>query len=311
VSFKSEDKLPQVLKTLAKNNISSAPVKSGNSWIGLIDMLDLVSTLSSIIEAKLEAMNATTMGTPAGPCLDWDELELVKSQEIGELCDISEQNPWVSISENETLTQILRLMSKKTNIHRLPVLYDDIQSPSSNSGDYDDVIVLLSQSAVLQYILNNIGKVPENIRNSRVQDWFHPKTTNFKSNVESVSVIEPTYKAFRKIAQKELTGVAIVNATGELCGCLSASDLKRSKEESFLNDLYLPVGKYISLKRADLFHKAITCTWDDSLQTVAEKLVQNKVHRVFVVEEQDEGEAVKPVGVISLCDALTVFLGDQ
>lgn len=74
--------------------------------------------------------------------------------------------------------------------------------------------------------------------------------------------------------------------------------------------MYLPVGKYISAKRNDPEHTPISCKWTDTLHTVIEKIVQNKVHRVFLVEEQEVGNGVKAIGVISLCDIISVFLDE-
>ena len=53
---------------------------STQKWVGLIDTLDLATTLSSIIAAKLDALDSVA------PNLSWDELELVQTQCIGELC---------------------------------------------------------------------------------------------------------------------------------------------------------------------------------------------------------------------------------
>lgn len=104
------------------------------------------------------------------------------------LLDISEQNPWNPISVNESLTQILRLMAKKTDIHRLPVIDDDISEISAKKNDggssedksakskddvIDDVVGLLTQSAVVQFILKNWEKVSEKHKKSTVHDWYY------------------------------------------------------------------------------------------------------------------------------------------
>jgi len=191
VSVNSEDKIPFVVKLLAKHNISSAPVRLANStskWVGLIDILDLVSTLSTIIEAKMDDTNTTQV--------NWDEISLVNDQCVGDLCDISEQNPWISISRDTSLEQILHKMAKKSNIHRLPVI-DDKHFHNSSTTD-GDIVGLLTQSAVLNFVFNHREKIPENKKQLIVEKWYKPKSTNFISAVETVDVTEKTYKAFKK-----------------------------------------------------------------------------------------------------------------
>jgi len=270
-------------------------------------MLDLVSTLSSIIEAKLDAMENSNPST----ALDWDELQIVNDQIVGELCDISEQDPWVTISTGDSLTHALTLMEKKSDIHRLAVIDEDTKE--------DPLVGLITQSSVLHFIYNNLDKLPSSKKDLPVNVWHKSKSSPFREAVETVLITEPTFKAFRKISQKEITGLAVVNSKGDLCGSLSASDLKYSSEETVLTDLYLPVGQYIVRKK----HKqqgtilpensnlnVITCTPQDSLSAVITKLVQSKVHRIFVVAPFDEDSLPKPQGVISLCDIFTVLLSD-
>lgn len=288
-----EDKVPEVAKLLARNNITSVPVwqERTQTWVGLVDTLDLAATLASIVEAKLEALD-----DPVAHDISWDELELVQTQPVGDLCDIAEQNPWLPVSTEDSLVDVFHLMSKKSDIHRVPVV-------ETVSGD---VIGLLTQSRVLQFIYDNLEKVPTSIKNQTLSQWYTPKDTNFRAAVETVLVTEQTFKAFRCLSQKEITGVAVVNSKGILCGCLSASDLKRSAETDVLRDLYLPVGQYIAKQRPDQHTAVITCTLDETNQQVLAKLVQNKIHRIFLVSEDN-----KPTGVLSLCDIIAQFSAEN
>jgi len=77
-----------------------------------------------------------------------------------------------------------------------------------------------------------------------------------------------------------------------------------------LSDLYLSVGEYISRNRA-VTPKPITCTFQETYIDVIEKLVKNKVHRIFVVTKHPETNQDKPEGVLSLCDVLTILLGES
>jgi len=293
-SVNSSDTFVSVLKRLSEWKVSSAPVwdEEQNQFVGLIDMADLVATVSTIIEAKVEAMEKST--------LTWDDHDIMAKQTVGDLMDFSEQNPFQTIMESDPLVYALNMFSSNADIHRVAVF-------KSEANPDDNLVGLLTQSRVLEFIYQNghhwnhdIGK--KKMKEVKPVDYTNVALSSFREPVEKCLLTEPTWQAYRRISHKEISALAVTNNSGVLMGCLSVSDLKRSGGD-FLNDLYLPVGEYI--KKSRPLPGGISCTDDCTVDEAIRLTISNKIHRIFVVDDKS-----KPLRVVSLCDFISLFSVD-
>jgi CBS-domain-containing membrane protein len=287
---KSNDSFVSVLKRLSEWKVSSAPVWNDGKkeFVGLIDMADLVATVSTVIEAKVEAMEKTT--------LTWDDRDIMAKQTIEELMDFSEQNPFQTVMDSDPLTYVLNMFSSNTDLHRVAVFNSE-----------DKLVGLLTQSRMLEFIYQNKHRWNSEIAKKTMKvvkplDFTNVALSSFRDPVEKCLLTDPTWQAYRKISHKEISALAVTNNSGVLMGCLSVSDLKRSGDD-FLKDMYLPVGEYIRKSRPT--EGGISCTDAASIDEAIRWTISNKVHRIFVVDDQS-----KPLRVISLCDFISLFSVD-
>jgi len=138
----------------------------------------------------------------------------------------------------------------------------------------------------------------------------------FKS-VVTVRDTDVTYKAFKLMIEKKVTGVAVVDANGKLIGNISVSDFKFAEfEHRFWDLLGSPVLKYLeqvtdkpeSNIRSHLFSWlkesgkppiVVSVKENDTLGTVIKFLTFYNIHRLFITDNNG-----KPIGVVSLYDVL-------
>jgi len=120
--------------------------------------------------------------------------------------------------------------------------------------------------------------------------------------------------------------VAVVDSTGSIVNTLSGSDIKVSLGKNIFADLNLPLPEFLAksneyfkrvrsrtgtnqppeallthLWHSDVQHShPVVATMSETLESVLNKLNDNHIHRLFVVDA-----ANRPIGVLSLCDLIS------
>jgi len=127
-----------------------------------------------------------------------------------------------------------------------------------------------------------------------------------------VTTNELAISAFRKIKEERVTGVAVVNHARQIVGVISASDLRMiGPDASNIMLLYMNCDEFIKHAQAtnmNIVQRVVSVTPVDTMGTVIEKMVDNDIHRVFVVRTHHGMEQEVVVGVISLRDVLVEFI---
>jgi len=133
--------------------------------------------------------------------------------------------------------------------------------------------------------------------------------------VETIGMKEFVLEAFKRIWEKQISGLAVVNDEGKLVANISASDLLRTRVlpiGELIHDLYQPIKALLKI-REDLKErvmmggepesKPVGVTSHDTLETCIQKCLENRIHRVFI---QDDKE--RPIGLIALSDIIAQFV---
>jgi len=121
-------------------------------------------------------------------------------------------------------------------------------------------------------------------------------------NVVSMQENAKAVDAFRVLAEKHITGMAVLNSSGSLIGNISVRDLRAIRSNAaFLKLLLLPLSEYLEVAHSEfgVSNAVVKCGMRDTYKTVMERIVENKVHRCYVVS--DSGELV---GVVTMWDLL-------
>jgi len=288
---REDEKIPDVLRFLATHNITSAPVtdKAETKFLGLVDLTDLVTVVSTTVEAQSQYKEISLE----------EAKKMIENTTVNHCCDISEQNPTVAITEEDSFMKVMSYFSTKTNLHRVFVIKGAGSSHVGSTFQKGQVAGLLTQSRVVRYLLENIQKLPQEIVHKTVMELQNPHKTFFKSVLLVVKQTDVVFRAFKSILTKEITGTPVVDDSGKFVGSLSTSDLKVSVGGDFIKDMLLTVGEYLKKKNQS---SLVTCTHKDTVHTILKKLVEHRAHRIFVLN--DDGQ---PEGVLSLCDVINLF----
>jgi len=279
ITVTADTTIGSVFKTLVENKILSAPVfnTKTHKWVGFVDMVDLVHHALNVLNIpKTELDNA-----------DFDQLlssDKFANEPCGSIVDLSKRNPYLPVDQRAPVTQAIEMMIK-WRVHRVPVV--------DASGE---LLTIVTQSHVTRLIYKWIARF-EQLADSSVE-----QLKLGYGDVITVRQDEEAIAAFRSIHEHGVSAVGVVDGDGKLVGNVSASDLKViGYDGKLFSRLFVPVSDFVKETRPEGVG-AICVTPRASFGQVLDKLVSNRVHRVYVVDENG-----KPIGVISLLEILQAF----
>jgi len=120
----------------------------------------------------------------------------------------------------------------------------------------------------------------------------------------------PTLLAFATLHKQNKSCAGIVNADGQLVANLSKSDLRGISPEGF-SQLVYPVSEFLQAKQGDSVvnggaptpkYKLFSTNAEDSLANVLTTIIDNGLHRIYVVD----GDG-RPTAIVTLTDILRLF----
>jgi len=264
------DRLESVLEVLGKNRIASAPVfNSKKEFVGIIDMLDLVTYVS----AKFSKVSLLAEES-------YRQMDEFASKQIKDLLGASLRNSPKCISYESPLLPLISLLSD-SHTHRVAVL-----------NEQRDLIGLISQCTVVQFLYKKKDQLNEKL-NLQVQSWLK------KTSVITIHMDRFVIEAFQTIWDEMVSGLAVVNDEGKLVSNISASDLRNTKMKpgQIIHELYQPLKQFLHIRSStkeqimmgDLpKHDPVFVTREATMLDVMELVVTNKVHRVYVVDNNNK-----------------------
>jgi CBS domain-containing protein len=191
----------------------------------------------------------------------------------------SHHDPNVTVHLNDPLTAATKHFVK-TGVHRVCVVNDN--------GKVQNI---LSQSDVLKWSFGDVENRLKDLDLEAAQ--FCTKVSEMYTVKES----DVTLEAFTGLDASNHTGAAILDDEMHLRGCFSATDLKNFNTKSFLQ-LLEPVRKWMNLTDRSPLRFVPKCV---KLSAVVKRMVDLRLHRIFVVESADD---MTLVGVITISDVL-------
>jgi len=292
ISAMKNDSLLDVLKVFREKNISSVPVYDPETatYLGILDIFDLLTVFVFMTDLK------DLVDTLAKKDVDWykyveNEMVVLRDTTAQLAINSSQRNPWCPVSRLKPLHSLMDMLSKDVNLHRVPIVDDN-----------GNVIGFVTQSKVIDFLYKNIERYTDTTT-LRIKDYFTP------SEVVSISAQSKAIDGYKLMINKRVSGIAVVDAEGKLVGALSASDLKRSLEGNLVHDLFLPIYLYLEKTTPEfeknLLLQPISCSVGMTIYEALHKLVTRRIHRLFVLD------AEKPIGVLSLCDIISLMNVDR
>jgi len=153
---------------------------------------------------------------------------------------------------------------------------------------------ILSQSDVVNFLASNTTKLdlkgdpPLRSRTSQL----------YRDNVITVHSNQNCLDAFSTLYLHRILGVAVVDDDYKLIGNLSASDFRGALTEDFAEFLKKPVSHLLRLQK----RRIVSCLPSARLSEILSLLKNEKVHRVYIVDDSD-----RPVGILSLTEIIQIL----
>ncbi|CAB4375610.1 unnamed protein product [Rhizophagus irregularis] len=271
----------EALKKMEEHNITSLPIYSHDSD-SIVTIVNLVDVLNYIIkEAVADEKLPSKLDSEKSLSLN-NQIEVVMTLDADR-----ESYRMFKADANEPIISVLEAFSN--GIHRCLVI------------DYTDKVppYVITQTDIIRYIQAN----PECLSGIDLDRSLEGFGLSGPRNVVIGKDNETALNVYRRMAEKSLTGIPIIqHDTEKLIGTLSVSDLRGLNYES-INNLVLPVLKFLAtLPKAESTLNPITVTKDVALKDALKTIVDNHIHRLWVVNEDKKVD-----NVVSLTDLIKLF----
>lgn len=297
VCVQRDETLPRVFRILATEGFLSAPVVDGHRYVGFIDMQDLVAKVCSLHYG--ESVEAWTNF--------WEKEESFQAATVDDIMktpDMYTRDPHPPIPSDFTSFHALELMAR-TGYHRLAVV-----SPTTHR-----VTGILTHSMIISWLRQH-KEIWGTLRTKQVRDIVDTLRTDVISINENQSAIN----AFKKMRDKGVSGLAVVDDEGHLVGAISNADLRGvGTSGEYFYRLFRSIKTFKKLEREDYPRQAppthysdkkvplrgVYVTPDKTIEDVVNRMNDGNLHRVFVCNDVNNP---KPAHVISQRDVCQMVL---
>lgn len=164
----------------------------------------------------------------------------------------------------------------------------------------EKVIQYVTQSDILTALTKHTSLLQPIVNKSLSELGFKPK------EVHAISTEDKAIDAFKLIKDLRVNAVGVVDENGKLVGNISSSDIKLIDHDAkYIHRLFNKAGIFII--KIQQFNKSsseevATCKIEDRLNDVLNKLLERRVHRLYVINDDH-----KPIGVIGISDLYTLM----
>lgn len=178
---------------------------------------------------------------------------------------------------------------------------------------------MLSQSGAHRLaVIDSFGRFSSVITQSRIIRYLAYRSMELgelgERSIDGLSIIskdlvtidsnEKLVDAFLKIYTYDVSGLGVVDKNGKLIGNVSASDFKDiGFSAGMFKKLFIPIESFLNRKiEGESVPKLVWSYKTTHLSDILYKLRSNRVHRVYILDENDE-----PYGVVTMTDILNLF----
>jgi CBS domain-containing protein len=281
ISVETRTPLKDVLRTLHSNRILSVPVmENEKGCVGSIDVLDLVKFTAVQYFSSQEASVMDDNPQIAPEVFRQFEFE---DKTAGDLVRQSERSRNFKVMDKEaTLGDVAKVLGYED--HRVLI-------------GKDRNAKLVSQSDIVRYLSERKDQIDPKVLATPVGQLniIHDRVIHVSDHATAI-------KAYCRLVRHQVSALAVVDDWQRLVGTISASDLTGLNEDN-VGLLNQPVKQFLQHADRKAPAKLVKCSPSDKLDMAINKLVENKVHRLWVADENE-----KPVGVLALTDVIRAVL---
>lgn len=284
----TKEKLVDVVNVLAEKKILSVPaVNDHGECVGFIDVVTIaayiVQTAPDIMDGIGHSIKQTTLG------------DLLQRHSL-------QTSAFASVSVQDSAWDAV--MKLTSHVHRLGV--HPVDQPR-------EMISILSQSDIIRQLLREVALVDHeqqehhhaSVRSVEVKHFLSRKLRDLGVRAHRalgvVSGKEPVILALQNLVKHHWSALAVIDEHGVLIGNFSATDLRGLYQHHYPHFL-MSVQSFLQ-KHSPNSLALQTVTLDETLLSALNKIVNNRIHRLWIVEHD------KPVSVLTLTDVMKIMAG--
>ena len=273
--------LDDVLALMYKHNLTYVVVEENGKYCGFVSTMEL--------------MTEVAFGSFEWEKPNPEDFEVFKSSKmpVKELLELNPREQGIYCYEPTELLQfVFKPMSD--GVRRVLVSVREAGHTSYRS---------LSQFDVIRYIGSHLsvikGQSPVDIQKS-IQDLGLCADIGKPETFSIIPGSDSALQGFRVLALKKLVAAPVVDEQGKVITTLSTNDL-RGVASHHLKKVLLPTTQFLSQMRGEVMFP-VTCLPTDTLKECLTKIISAKVHRLWIVNEEQQ-----PVGVLTVTSIIRLF----
>ncbi|KAK7694587.1 hypothetical protein QCA50_001773 [Cerrena zonata] len=302
----------KALQCLLSNGVVSAPLWNSEKscFAGMFTVSDIIHLIQFYYKS---ATSTSTYDTVASE-VEYFRLKSLRDieKELG-----VEEPPLLREHPTASLYDAARLLIQ-THARRVPLLEND-----SETG-HEVIVSVLTQYRLLKFISINcskeIAQLHLPLRKLKIGTYVtRPPADPFVEGqdpfdpIATASLETPVFDVVHMFSERGISAVPILDEEGIVVNLYETVDVITLVRLGAYQSLDLTVGEALNQRSPD-FPGVVICTASDSLGTLMQLIKKRRVHRLVVVEgDEDEkkgGKKGRLLGIITLSDVLRYIIGE-
>ncbi|KAJ3985663.1 CBS-domain-containing protein [Lentinula detonsa] len=297
----------RALQCLLMNSVVSAPLWNSDKseFAGMLTVLDIIHLIQYYW--RTASYDFATE--------DVETLRLEKLREIEIELGVA-QPPLLRKHPDNTLYEAAQVLVQ-THARRLPLLDYD-----SDTG-HEVIVSTLTQYRLLKFISINcpqeIQKLNLSLRRLKIGTYVAassatdvPEGQNPYHPIATATLNTTVFNVVHMFSELSISAVPIINEDGIVVNLYETVDVMTLVRSGSYQSLDLTISEALKQRSLD-FPGVVICTASDSLGTLLQLIKKRRVHRLVVVEGEEEerkgGRKGRLLGIITLSDVLRYIMG--
>jgi CBS domain-containing protein len=278
-----DEAVVDVWRGMIARNVFSVPViqPRTSKYYGMLDIADIVLFIIQTFGETVRTFDKDFFTRH----LNTEYFRSLKVKNVM-VYPISRRNPFHPMPRTFTLFSAVEALAREKGLHRVPIL------------DSGKLVNLLTQTQILAFIANHVDKLGS-IKNKPVLECM-------SSRVLTVFEHDIAIRAFEKMIEYNVCGLAVVDGEGRCVETISLRDLKVIQHDAMLfTRLYYKVKELLQHIKLDAQERQnrppelVSIRPTDTLEIAIKRIHQNRIHHLFVLNQRGA-----PIGILSIKDIL-------
>jgi len=273
---------------LVANGLRAAPLWNSDQqrFVGMLTISDFISILQTYYRSPSKRMHELEDHLIE----TWRQLiaERKAKSEGVQRATLSRDIGMISISPDDSLYKGLEILIQN-KIHRLPII-----DPKSGNALY-----ILTHKRILRFLALGFEHMPSYMKRTLRELKEADQAIGTYGNIHTVNQNTPVITALHMFVENRVSALPIVDEHNKVIDIYAKFDVINLAATRSYHNLDVTVKDALHFRESRP-EGVTTCTIDETIETIANRLVKAEVHRLVVVNGDSQ-----PIGILSLSDLLS------